>query len=155
VGHSKLLARLCEIHDFLVGLGIVNYGSNRYRHLDAFALAARAVAALAVTAPLGIVFRVVPEVEKRVVVFACNEHHISAASAVSAARAAAGDKLFATERQAAVSAIARFYRDENFVNKHLVKKKKASPKRLARILALERPTLADSDFVRKPLGWRR
>ena len=76
---------------------------------------ARLVAALAVTAALGLVFGIETEMEQRVVVLARDHHHVTAAPAVAAARTAARDKLLAPERKTAVAAVAGFDGNDDFV----------------------------------------
>jgi hypothetical protein len=110
VSDGECLPWRCKIHKLLACFGVANHRSHGHRHFYAFSLAASAVAALAVSASLGSMFRVVPEVKQRVVVFARYENDIAAPSAVSAARAASRNKLLAPERKAAVTAVAGFYR---------------------------------------------
>ena len=86
--------------------------------LDRIALAARAVAAFAVPAALGLVFGIEAEMEQRVVVLARDHDDVAAAAAVAAARAAARDELLPPEREAAVAAVAGFHGNSDFVDKH-------------------------------------
>jgi hypothetical protein len=75
-------------------------------------------------APLGLVLGIETEMEKRVVVGTRRHHYVAATASVASARAAPRHKFFAPEREAAVAAIARFYRNNNFVNKHDAKRKR-------------------------------
>ena len=77
------------------------------------------VAAFAVTAALGLVLGIEAEMEQRVVVLAGNHDDVAAAAAVAAAGPAPRDELLAAERQAAVSAVAGFYFDSDFVDEHV------------------------------------
>jgi hypothetical protein len=101
------------------GSPVVNDGSHRDRDIDRLAFAAPAIAALAVTAALGFMFGIEAEVKKRIVVLAGDQRHIAAAAAVAAAGSAAGNEFLTPERKAAVTAVAGFNVDYNFVYKHV------------------------------------
>jgi len=73
-----------------------------------------------VAAAVGLVLRVVSEVEQRVQSFVRFEPHVAADTAVAARRAAAGDEFFAPERRDAVAAVSSFYLDFCAVYKHFI-----------------------------------
>jgi hypothetical protein len=70
------------------------------------------------TAALSGVLRVVSEMQKCVVVLACDQHDIAAASAVASAGSASRHILFPSERETAVTAVAGFHPDSYFINEH-------------------------------------
>src|SRR3954454_19266383 len=90
VSHSKFLSRSRQIDNFFARCCVVDYGSYGHRNLDALTFAPGSVAALAVPASLGRMLRVIPQMKKRVVVFACSEDDIAAPPAVAAAWPASG-----------------------------------------------------------------
>src|SRR5579864_2849817 len=116
--HQEPIAGLDEIVQHFAGFGIVDDGSNRNRKFNRFALPPAPVAALAMPASLGGVFRIKPEVKQSVVVLAGNQSDIAAASAVATARASSGYVLLPPEGQTTVSTIAGFYADFDFIDKH-------------------------------------
>ncbi len=79
---------------------------------------AGAVAAFAVAAALGGVFRVVAEMQQSVAMVGRDHGDVAAAPAIAAAGAAAGNVFLAAKRQAAIAAVARFDGDSYFVDKH-------------------------------------
>ena len=95
------------------------------------AFGAGAVAAFAVAAALGLVLGVETELEQGIGVLAAHQGDIAAAAAIAAAGTAARDVLLPPEGQAAVAAIACFYEDSDFINKH---------RKAAEMLATRRPT---------------
>jgi hypothetical protein len=80
-------------------------------------VAAGAIATLAMASAFGGVFWIETEVKKGVVMFAGSHYDVAAVASVAAAGTAARNILFASEREAAIAAVARFYGDEDFVNK--------------------------------------
>src|ERR1035437_7846223 len=75
------------------------------------------VAALAMAAPLGLMFRIEAEMEQGIVVLGGHQHHAPATAAVTAAGSAARDELFTPRRQATVAAVAGFDGNDDFVYK--------------------------------------
>ena len=69
-------------------------------------------------AALGVELRVEAVVDEGVGVRAGDDEDRAAVAAVAAARAAARDELLAAERQAAVSAVAGYDVNVDFVNEH-------------------------------------
>jgi hypothetical protein len=116
--HQEPIAGFGEIVQHFAGAGIIDDRSNRNRQLDRFAFPPAPIAALAMPASLGGVFRIEAEVKQGVVVFAGDENDVTAAAPISAARPSARHVLLATERQTAVAAIPGLYADFNFIDKH-------------------------------------
>src|SRR6185437_10042134 len=83
-----------------------------------FAFAARAVRAFAVTAALGLVFRVVAKMDERIVALAGFKDHVAATAAIPAGRTAARNKFFAAKGHAAVASVARLDADPCFIDEH-------------------------------------
>ena len=69
-------------------------------------------------ATLGLVLRVVAEMDQRVVTLARFHEDIATAAAISTTRAAAWYKLLPAKRDAAIPAIASLDPDSRFINKH-------------------------------------
>src|SRR4051794_35059953 len=78
LGHGKAVAAPGEVVQQLSGLGVVHNGSDRHWNGHRYAFASRAIAALAMPAPLALVLRVIAQVQQRVVVFAGLEHDVAA-----------------------------------------------------------------------------
>ncbi len=90
----KTIAGLSEIVQHLARLHVVNNRADRRGDVDGMAIAALFVAALSVTAALGLVFGIKAEVKKCVVVLAGHQSHVTAASAVAAAGTASVERTF-------------------------------------------------------------
>ena len=118
LGHHESFTRSCEIVQQFASLGVVDDRPHRHRQLDGVTLATSSVRAFAVPAPFGLVFRIEPEMQQRVVVLACYHHYVSAPSAVAAARPPARNVFLTTERETAVAAIACFNLNDYFVDEH-------------------------------------
>src|SRR5262249_46018072 len=86
--------------------------------LDRSAFRAGLVAALAVTAALGFVLRIVAVAKKRVLVLAGDHDDIASAPAIAAAGPAFRNVLLPAEGEASVTAVAGLHQDSGFVNKH-------------------------------------
>jgi hypothetical protein len=69
-------------------------------------------------APLPLVFRVIAEVDKRVVPLRRLHDHITATPAIATRGPAARHKFLATEGHAAVSTVAGLHPDFGFINEH-------------------------------------
>ena len=108
-GDHEAVAGLGEIVQHFAGLGVVDNGADRRRHIHRVALAPFSIAALAVAAALGFMLGIETEMEKRVVVLAGHQRDIAAAAAVAAAGTAARNVLLAPKGQAAVAAVAGFH----------------------------------------------
>ncbi len=117
-GHGEAFAGLGEIVEALAGGFVVDHGADGHLDVERAALGAGPLAALAVTAALGLVLGVEAELEQGVLVLGGDQGHVAAAAAIAAARAAARDELFPAESQAAVAAVARFYENSRFVDEH-------------------------------------
>ena len=96
--------------------------------------AAGALAAFAVTPAFGPVFRVIPEVQQRVVVLVSHQFNVAAPAAIAAGGSPVRDEFLAAKRKAAVAAIAGLNPDSNLVDKHCY----ANPRPLARSFKKER-----------------
>ena len=115
---EKALARGGEIVEFLASLGVVHYGPHRRQDIDRMAFVTGAITALAMAASLGFVLGIEAEVQQCVLVGAGDQENISAAAAIAAAGTAARDKLLAAKGHAAITTVACFYEDPDFVDKH-------------------------------------
>ena len=102
----------------LASRGVIDHRPHWYRQLSVFALTPGALAAFAVPPAFRLVLGIKPEVQQSIVVRAGHHRHIAPKPAVAAARAAPGNKLLPSEGEAAVAAVARFHRNDNFVYKH-------------------------------------
>ncbi len=120
VGNHDALIRLAEVVDQLAGLFAPHGGADRHLEHDVLALAAGTVGAFAMPAALGLVLRVVPEVNQGVVPLARLHNDVAAATAVAAGRAALGNELFPAEGHAAITAVTGFYSNSGFIDKHFV-----------------------------------
>jgi hypothetical protein len=109
-----------EIVQHFAGFPVVNHGSYRDRDIDGFAFAAPAIAAFAVTPALGFMFGIEAEVKKRVVVLAGDQSHVAAIPSIAAAGTAARNEFLAPERETAVTAVAGFDVNYNFVYKQRI-----------------------------------
>jgi len=63
-------------------------------------------------------FRIEAEVEKRVVVRTCHQRDIAASAPIAATGPPPRNEFLAPERKTTVAAVAGFYRNDDFVNKH-------------------------------------
>src|SRR5262249_12856282 len=117
-GDQKPLAGNCEIVQLFVGVLVVNYGANWRFQLDRLPLVARAIAALAVAAPLGFVLRVETKMEEGVLVRTGDQIDITAASAVTTTGTTARNKLLPPEGQTAVASLASLDANPDFVDEH-------------------------------------
>jgi hypothetical protein len=60
--------------------------------------------------------------QQGVLVFAGHHDDTAAAPAITAAGAAARNEFFTPERETAIAAVSRFYKDANFIDKHKERK---------------------------------
>lgn len=67
---------------------------------------------------LGGVLGIVAEVQQRIVVFARDQNHVTAATAIAAAGPPARNKFFPSKREAAIAAVAGFDRNDYFIDEH-------------------------------------
>ena len=72
---------------------------------------------------LSLMFLIVAEVQKRVVVERGDDNDIAAAAAITAGGTASGNEFLATEREATIASVAGFYVDLYFVNEPGTKNK--------------------------------
>jgi hypothetical protein len=117
-GRDPLLAVLGEIEELFAGFVVENDRADRDLHDEVFAIAAGAVRAFAVAAALGRVFGIEAEVKERVAVDGRDDDNVAATAAIAARWAAARHVFFAAEGEAAVAAVAGFYRNSYFIDKH-------------------------------------
>ena len=118
-GNHQLLAGLSEIKNDFTRIGIADDTADRHAQDGVCAVATLAIAAFAMGAALGLMFRIETEVNERIVLLSALENDGAAASTVTAAGAAARHVLLPPERQAAIAAIARFDCYDSLVNEHL------------------------------------
>src|SRR5580704_5325398 len=118
VGDDKPFAWLSEIVQLLARFVVIDDGADGNWNIHGSSVAARALAAFAVTAALGLMLGIKTEMQQRVVVFAGDKNHIAAAPAVPAAGASAWNEFLAAKRQTAIAAVARLHADSYFINKH-------------------------------------
>src|ERR1051326_2177636 len=118
VSHHEAIAGLGEIVQQVARRRVVHDGSDRSGHVHAFSVAAFPVAALAVTAALGLMLGVEAEMQQRVVMFAGNQDDVAAAASVAAAGPASRNILLAPERKTAVAAVSGFDRNGDVVDEH-------------------------------------
>jgi hypothetical protein len=78
-------------------IGVEHNGADRHWQLNLAAVATGSIAPLPVPASLGFVFRVVPEMEKCIVVFTGDEEDVAPASAITSARTPSGNVLLPAE----------------------------------------------------------
>jgi hypothetical protein len=132
-GDYILLADLSEIEELVTGIIVVNDRTYGHCQLNGSPVVTLAVAAFAVAAALGLVLRVKAVTEQGVFVFAGDEGDIAAAAAIATAGTTAGYVLLTPERETAVAAVAGFYQNFYFIDKHkgTTKKKAANPIRIS------------------------
>ena len=117
-GDDELLVGLLEVVDELAGFLVVKGCSDRDLQDDGFAVEAGAVGAQAMLAALGLVLGVIAEMDEGVVALGGDHDDVAATASVAAGGTAAGDKLFAPEGHAAVTAVAGFDLDFCFIDEH-------------------------------------
>jgi hypothetical protein len=119
LGHDDaLVGRLEIMHQFARFL-VVERGAHGNLEDDGLSVETGAVGAHAMLAALRLVFRVVAEMNQRVVALRCLHHHVAAASAVAAGGASARHKLLAPKGHAAIAAITGLDSDFRFVDEHV------------------------------------
>ncbi len=117
-GYDETLIRRRKIEELFARFGVVHDGSDRNKDFLISPGMAGALAAFAMTSAFGGVLGVEAQMQKSVVMFASDKDHITAASAIAAARAAARNKFLAAKCQATVAAVAGFHGYYNFINEH-------------------------------------
>lgn len=115
---NKLLPGFGEIEKLLACFFVVNDGSYRDGQLNGFAVSPRSIAAFAVPAALRFVLGIEAKMQQSVVVKAGRENDVASVASITAAGPAARHILLAAKGQAAIAAVACFYRNRYFVNKH-------------------------------------
>jgi hypothetical protein len=118
LGDDDLLVGVLEVVHQFAGVLVVNGCAHGDFEDDGASVEAVAVGAEAVFAALRLVFRVIAEVNEGIVALRGDHDDVAAASAVAARGAAAGNKLFTPEGHAAIAAVAGFYTDLCFIDKH-------------------------------------
>jgi hypothetical protein len=116
---SAALSRSRKVEHLLARLSVVNDSAYWDRHLNRRSVVSRSVAAFTMPAALSRMFRIEPQVEQRVVVLARNQDNIAAVSTIAATRTATRHIFFAPKREAAVTAVASFYRDCDLIDEQL------------------------------------
>ncbi len=132
LGDDQALVGNLEVVYQLAGFLVVKGCAHRHLQHDRVAVEPGAVGSHAVLAALRFVLGVIAEMDQRVVPLRRLHHHVAAAAAVAARRAAARHKLLAPEGHAAIAAVAGFYADFCFIDKHGWEETGASPQAHAR-----------------------
>src|SRR6185436_54435 len=117
---DESIARHSEVVQHFAGRMIVDHRSDRCHDIDRITVVTFTIAAFAMAAALGFVFRIKAEMQKCIVVLAGDHHHVAATAAIAATRPAARDELLASERKTPVTAISGFDGDDYFIDKHLI-----------------------------------
>src|SRR5579862_9061721 len=115
---QRSLAWSGQIENLHAGIGVENHGADGDFQDQVVAGFAVAIGAFAMAAAIGAEFAIVAVAQQCVVVGIGFEIDVAAIAAVAARWAAAGDVFLATERDAAVAAIAALHRNFGFVNEH-------------------------------------
>ncbi len=118
LGGDNPLVRMTKIVHQFAGLVVVESGAYGDLQNDVRTLAARAIRAFAVFSALGFVLRVVAEMDERIVALARLHDDVAAAAAVAAGGSPSGHEFFAAKGHASVAAVAGFYFDLCFIDKH-------------------------------------
>jgi hypothetical protein len=113
------LARRGEIADEQPGVPLGDDGAERHAQDEIVAAGARAVATLAVLAPLGVVVALVVKVEQRGEGGIGLEEHRAAVAAVPAVGTATRDELLAAKADGAGAAVAALDEDVDLVDEHV------------------------------------
>ena len=101
------LAHFRQIGDQRFAVLVINLGADRHFQHDVGATAARAVAAHAVHAGLGLEMLLETIVDQRVETIDADHEHVAAAAAIATVGTAELDELFTAERDGAGTAVAR------------------------------------------------
>ena len=118
LGDDDFFIGVLEVVDQFAGFLVVEGGADGDLDGDGATIEAGTVGTHAVLPALGFVLRVVAEMDEGVVALGADHDDVAAASAVAAGGTAAGDEFFAAEGHAAVAAVAGFYFDFCFIDKH-------------------------------------
>jgi len=118
LGHEQRLARLQELAQSFATLGNAYLGAWGNRQEQIVPRASGHLLPLPMDAALGLPFGVVAVVEQRREVGVDPHEDTAARAAVAAVGAALGDVLLASERDAAVAAVAGFDVDVGFIDEH-------------------------------------
>jgi len=118
VRDQDALAGRGEVGDGFAGVFVVGDGAYRHEQSHVVAGVAGAIRPFPVAAAVGFEFAVVAIAQQRVVVWIGFKLDAAAASAIAAGRSAARNIFFAAECDAAIAAVARFYVDFGFIDKH-------------------------------------
>jgi hypothetical protein len=116
--HDESLIRLRKLEGFLATFILINNGPNRYFENDISPIAPGLVGAFSVVPTFGLVFRIEPEMDQRVVPLAGLHDDITALASITAGRSSARDELLAPESHTAVSTVAGFDSNFGFVDEH-------------------------------------
>ncbi len=118
LGHDEAVAGNREIVQLFAGFGIVDDRANGGGNFLRSTVVPGLVAAFAVASALRFVLGIEAEVQQRIVVGAGDHGHVAAAAAIAAAGSAARHEFLATEREAAIAAVAGFHGNDDFIDKH-------------------------------------
>ncbi len=102
----------------MLSVGIINDGADGHGQADRLAFPPPAVAAFAVPTPLCSMLRVESKVKQCVVMHTGREGDVTAAPAVATAWTASGHELLPAKRKTAVTAVAGFDFNSDFVDEH-------------------------------------
>jgi len=120
---------LGEVMQQFAGCLIVNDGSDRDFDHGLLPVVAGPVAALSVPAAFAFVFRIVTEMQQRILMRIGDQDDIAATASVPAAGTAAGHVFLPAERKTTVPAVTGFNVDANFVDEHKEKRRPDRPGR--------------------------
>src|SRR5271170_3053659 len=130
LGGDNTLVWLAEIVYQFAGLVVVDRGAHRHLQNDVCTLAPRAVGAFPMLSALGLVLRVVAEMDQRIVPLAGLHNYVAAASAIASRRPSSGHKFFPAKGHAPIATVAGLHLDSCFIDKHffLIAKCRSTPK---------------------------
>src|SRR5215470_17252171 len=118
VRNQHALSGRCQVGNRLTSLLVKRQRADRHLQEHVFARVARAIGAFSVSAPRGPKFAIVAVTQQRVVVRIGFEKDAAAVAAVASGGPAARNILLASERHAAIAAVARFHENLRFIDKH-------------------------------------
>src|SRR5262249_42967184 len=102
----------------LTSFAVVENGPDRDLQHYVFAISTRFVGAFAMSAASTFIFGIEAEMYERIVALAGFHDDVAAASAITARRSTAGDKLFPAERDNPVAAVAGLHPNSRLIDEH-------------------------------------
>jgi len=114
---KQALAFRGEVAKLFAGFCVIDHGSHRNPENAILALAARAIAAGAVLAPLCAMSRLEPKVHQSIQAVGCSQQDAAAIAAIAPVRAAQRDVFLTAEAHATVAAVTGFHPNFCFVDK--------------------------------------